>query len=571
MQLNDHGNFAIRGNQVDGFVFDNSVISGVNGTNAPAFNEGAISFTNLVGSASISNSTVGGGFEYVLKILNNSGSLNRLTIDNSSIGGNDLNQGGDAVQIVGTNSATVNVTVVNSDFTSAREDLFSATAQGSANMDVVFRDNDLSNIHANRVSAASHILIASSSTGSVGYDISHNDLTTGATGSAIAVVKGVPDSGSGGTMAGTVNANNIGLTGVVGSGSDFAGIFASSLGSGTHTTAITNNVILHYNEEGIRLIAADPATGGTSVLNATVTGNVVDEPDAFAFAGLWVTAGSFSAGENNVVNIVIGDASNASLQNDLENGDPNDFSDVWLDPQGSGIINLSRAGSAAATAEEVVQEDNPGSTAGQPTVFLSQPVNLVNTLPPTPPPVAPLLAGFSGIDEDGLGLTIGQSDLNAIVDAAIQRWADTGLGEDQLAAMRSATVTAVGLHGDELGLSRPGMILIDKDAAGHGWFVNSTPGEDGELGSGIDLLTVVMHELGHQIGLDDHHLDFNSDELMFASLNPGERRLPGSMFEETGLGGLGGQGDWGHLQLPGPQLLPDQFEMPIHHLDIPGV
>ncbi len=564
MQLNDHSNFAIRGNQVNGFVFDNSVISGVNGTAAGAFNEGAISFTNLVGSASMSNSSIGGGFEYIVRIVNNSGSLNRLTIDNTTFGSNDPNLGGDAVQIVGTNSATVNVTVTNSTFTNAREDLFSATAQNAANMDVVFRDNDLSNNHANRVSAASHILIASSSTGSVGYDISHNDLTTGATGAAIAVAKGVPDSGSGGTMSGTINANNIGLTGVAGSGSDFTGIFVSSLGSGTHTTAITNNVILHYNEEGILLKASDPLTGGDSVLNATITGNVIDEPDAFAFAGIWVQAGSFTPGETNTINLVIGDANDASLQNDLENSDPTAFSDVFFDQSSNAVINLSLAGSTSGTATEVVQDDNIGT----PDVFESGTINLVATLPPTPPPVAPLMAGFAGIDEDGLGVTIGQSDLNLIVDAAIQRWADSGLGEDQLAAMRSATVTVVGLHGDELGLSRSGMILIDNDAAGRGWFVDPTPGDDGALGSGIDLLTVVMHELGHQIGLDDNHLQFDSDQLMFASLNPGERRLPGSMFEDMGVGGPADRGELGNLQLPGPDM--HRFEMPIHHLDIPG-
>lgn len=552
MQLNDFSNFAIRGNQVNGFVLDNSVISGVSGDAAGAFNEGAISITNLVGSASISDSTVGGGFEYVVKILNNSGSLNRLTIDNSTFGGNDLNLGGDAVQIVATNSATVNVTVVNSEFTSAREDLFSATAQGSANMDVVFRDNDLSNVHANRVSAASHIVVASSSTGTVGYDISHNDLTTGATGSAITVAKGVPDSGSGGTMAGTVNANNIGLTGVFGSGADFSAIVATSLGSGTHTTAITNNVILHYGEAGILLVANDPLTGGNSVLNATVTGNVVDEVD-FGFAALWAIAGSGSGTENNVINVVIGDAVDTALQNDFD-------LEVYLDNIGSSTdFNLSLAGSTAATPEGVVQEDNPTT----PGVFTSGTINLVATLPPTPPPVDPLMAGFAGLGDGPVGSKIGQAELNGIVATAIQLWAESGLGADQIATMRAATVDIVGLHGLELGISRPGMILIDNDAAGHGWSLGPNPG------NGVDLLTVIMHELGHQIGLGDQHFHSGAGDLMFASLDPGERRLPGGVFEDVGLGGARDSGIWGKFQMIGPEL--HQPDLPLHVHDIPGV
>ena len=258
MQLNDLQNFGIRGNNVTGFSFDNSVISGTNGTAAGAFDEAAISFNNLLGSASISDSNIGNGFEYILKVLNSSGTLNRLTIDNTDFGTNNTALGGDAVQIVASNTATVNVTVTDSGFTNAREDLFNAVATQTADMDVVFRDNTLSNNHTNKVSAASNILVFSTSNGDVTYDISHNTLTTGATGSSIAAAKGVPDTGSGGTMTGTINANTIGVSGVVGSGSEFTGIFASALGSGTHTTAITNNTVYRYNEEGIFLKANDP-------------------------------------------------------------------------------------------------------------------------------------------------------------------------------------------------------------------------------------------------------------------------------------------------------------------------
>jgi hypothetical protein len=56
-------------------------------------------------------------------------------------------------------------------------------------------------------------------------------------------------------------------------------------------------------------------------------------------------------------------------------------------------------------------------------------------------------------------------------------------------------------------------IAIDVDAAGWGWFVDVTPWEDsefttpgnqGEQGR-IDLLTALMHELGHSLGL--HHVE----------------------------------------------------------------
>ena len=97
-----------------------------------------------------------------------------------------------------------------------------------------------------------------------------------------------------------------------------------------------------------------------------------------------------------------------------------------------------------------------------------------------------------------------------------------------------------------------------------------TADEGGGANGQIDLLTVIMHELGHQIGLDDHH-GTDTDELMFAFLNPGERHLPDSMFDESGFGGFAGKSEWGSLLLPdGPDAQSLRFELPINNLDIPG-
>src|SRR5437867_3561098 len=41
----------------------------------------------------------------------------------------------------------------------------------------------------------------------------------------------------------------------------------------------------------------------------------------------------------------------------------------------------------------------------------------------------------------------------------------------------------------------------------------------------MDLLTVVMHELGHVIGLDSRY-DGDTSDLMYVYLGTGERRLP---------------------------------------------
>jgi hypothetical protein len=79
-------------------------------------------------------------------------------------------------------------------------------------------------------------------------------------------------------------------------------------------------------------------------------------------------------------------------------------------------------------------------------------------------------------------------------------------------------------------------IWIDDDAAGYGWFVDPTPGDDVEYGDvlgphtlaarrdtaadqRVDLLTTVMHEMGHLLGYQHA-----ADDLMQAVLPLGVRR-----------------------------------------------
>jgi hypothetical protein len=95
-----------------------------------------------------------------------------------------------------------------------------------------------------------------------------------------------------------------------------------------------------------------------------------------------------------------------------------------------------------------------------------------------------------------------------------------------------------------VGLGGPGLIELDDNAAGYGWYVDSTPGDDTEFTSAtgpfevtasagpasgrMDLLTVVMHELGHVIGYDSYGAGINEHDLMAGYLDVGTRRLPTS-------------------------------------------
>jgi hypothetical protein len=96
-----------------------------------------------------------------------------------------------------------------------------------------------------------------------------------------------------------------------------------------------------------------------------------------------------------------------------------------------------------------------------------------------------------------------------------------------------------------LGVAIPSRIELDDDAVGRGWFVDPTPHDDSEFVSvghdhfelsaavggpaaaKIDLLTVVMHELGHELGLDDISADVLAHDIMTQTIASGTRRLPG--------------------------------------------
>ncbi|MEH6588207.1 MAG: LEPR-XLL domain-containing protein [Halioglobus sp.] len=122
-------------------------------------------------------------------------------------------------------------------------------------------------------------------------------------------------------------------------------------------------------------------------------------------------------------------------------------------------------------------------------------------------------------------------DLRAVGQAAVQRWLASGLlNEAQLTQLSGMSLQIADLGGLKLALASSDgkTIYIDSNAAGYGWFVDATGMQDEEFVAGksvtegasakMDLLSVVMHEIGHQLGLG--HGD---NGLMHESLDAGVR------------------------------------------------
>lgn len=118
---------------------------------------------------------------------------------------------------------------------------------------------------------------------------------------------------------------------------------------------------------------------------------------------------------------------------------------------------------------------------------------------------------------------------------ARQRWIDSGISAEQVSALDAIRYDIADVGGAHLGVAKGFSIMIDDDAGGAGadhWFIDPTPSKDeefgeqgGAAGSGkFDLLSTLMHEQGHVLGLGD--VSGDRADVMDGVLDLGTRRLP---------------------------------------------
>jgi uncharacterized repeat protein (TIGR01451 family) len=308
MHLQNFSNFAILGSNVNGFTLASSTVDGTNGDN-PAVDDASVAFYELTGSASITATSVSGGIEDNLRVINTAGVLNRITLDNFTLGANDNASGNDGVFLQARNNATLNATVQNSIFNSARGDIFQIDLTNNAQGDLVFTNNALNNQHPTIVTGGGGVTLSGGGTiasnVSLTYDINGNSFQ-GARGDALLVSLQV----GGGSYAGKIRNNTFGLAAVDLSGSREANdIEVRTVGSGNQTVLIDNNQVRQYGNNGILLQTGGQLANGngtTGSTQATVTNNVVSNPSTFSFIknGIQLNSGTNTGDAfNNCIDI----------------------------------------------------------------------------------------------------------------------------------------------------------------------------------------------------------------------------------------------------------------------------
>ena len=631
MSIQGHQNHGIRGSNVTGFVLDNSLVgtSAINGTSNTADvdptgfgGENSVRFYNLLGSATISNSTLDQGFSKTIGVANDSGTLNRLTITNCTVRESLVTAtASDSLFVASTGNATVNFTVNGASiFNATRQFHIDTSAAQTSTMDIQITGGCAFSNTINPVPAGGGLQLGSSGTDSfVTVNIDGNSFRhgTGAsppginnTGRCLTI--GVVSGNS--KFDGKITNNTFGVTGIArsgsGDGADAIGVFASgnqgtTRGNGTTHSRflIQNNVIKRYGQTGIQINARQ----GNSILDTTVFGNTINEPGGAAqgaFAAIWGNAGTLPA-DTSRLDIVIGSATVAANKNTMQDSDPSNATDVFLDKNTcagcASTLNLYRNGSGAPAGQSEAIDAQIVTDNNNPTLNLL--AGWTNGSGPTigtpagVPPVPPLLFAPGGVDARKPGSVspvvktgnlppaagifnvpavasstveaapqaenpsdLSQPELDRVVAAAIARWSATGLNDAQLATLRGLRFEVAELPDLRLGEADGINIRVDSNAGGNGWFIDANAHSDAffavaggadpgratnksgvtDLGDNtrfytdpagapagrIDLLTAIMHEMGHALGLDDSYLEQDRDSLMYGYLTKGERRLP---------------------------------------------
>ncbi|MES5485986.1 hypothetical protein QMZ05_24805 [Bradyrhizobium sp. INPA03-11B] len=551
LAMHDFQNYGIVGTNVTGFTLGNTTVTGTNGDNVGGIGEGDVYFTGLSGTASVTNSTFTGAALDAFHVFNNSGqTLNRITITGSTFATNTAaaNQSGDALVFQATDG-TFNATIQSSTFTSARGDLFQLDLHGGVSSDLVLGGasaglgNSFSNNNQNIVSGGGGITVSSGGTGdhaNLTFNIAHNTMRD-----AVGTALGISTGSGASSFTGTIDSNTIGVAGVTNSGSSQGSDIGFITDGGANSSVtITNNHLYQYNNDGIQVQTGDAVDGGNARLTAIVMGNTVSNPGTFGNHGFELNAGTVT-GDAQSVSLTMGGT--GAQENQFLGSGANGGTDIRLRDRFDTTVGLhagdgtSYSGSSTDTAaiSAYVLAHNTVTTA--PTFSVT--AGSVNGFG-----ASPMLAADGGVQAAVAtpGEThLTQSELNSVVSAAIAQWVKAGVDSDQLAALHAVTFSVADLAGQIVGLESAGHITIDTDAAGHGWFVDPTPSDNFEFthalnasGSSLqtdpstaaaghlDLLTAVVHELGHVLGLPDLTSASDANDLMYIDLADGERRLP---------------------------------------------
>jgi uncharacterized repeat protein (TIGR01451 family) len=587
MQLNDFTNYAIYATDVAGLSFTNSTISGTNG-DSNAFDETSMFLRNCSGTITLTSVNISGGLETNLDILYDSATADTATYNVASSTFHDLGTGNNAQVKLTSTTAASSSSNVTFNFGSPTNAALGNTFDNSANQNPSpppatqwFGDGILVtfegpfqhtiNIDNNTFFELFQAIdFAANFSADVDARIYNNTITFTEGVGAIAFGTGSSSTASM-LFQMLIEDNDIGGLGNNSGSRLGSGIVGDFRGAETARVTIHQNVVQDTEVNPINIIS-QMTLGQDGDTHLRITNNTIASIDDDEGGGAGVIPGinvTTNAGTNGDIFLTISGNTSAGINEDgilvRQATVNNTFS----------LEDFAGNGTIAADVEAYLESLNSSTarvrTGGSVVNYSSMNLNNTNTPAPfspllfapkvsdsaAPPVVEPAVAVPPVIDgeagervlptmvvsppvitepviDDGV---LSQAELDSFVTASITRWSATGLTDDQIAVLHSVTFAVADMPGLYLGSFAPGLIKLDSDAAGRGWFLDATPLEDSEFiaghaGSGtvaagrLDQLTAILHEMGHALGLDDTYSFAGAGNVMYGFLTLGTRRLP---------------------------------------------
>ncbi len=316
-----------------------------------------------------------------------------------------------------------------------------------------------------------------------------------------------------------------------------------SLARGTTTTlTIVAKLLTDQSVSNV----AQVATSDQRDPDSTPGNNVVGEDDQFsASVGTCLTAGSLVAGMNRLVfscvtpggfaAFVVGSQPGSHYYSKW--GTTIDIADPGVPAIGVGNINGVAVVLVNLTEAQLAHPLYMQAFEILPAHKVS---NLIVAQHSLDTLGVPLVADSLGLGTSNDTLPALQAGTPALKAAALARWQAAGVSELILEHLAAIDILFSDLPNDQLAATQGNFIVLDSNAAGHGWFVDATPGNNVEFTSDasgsliantdaarghVDALTVILHEMGHVLGEPDEP-NGSMNRLMSESLSPGMRRLP---------------------------------------------
>jgi hypothetical protein len=550
LQLNDFDNHAIFGLSVGGIKLTNSTISGTIGTSSGSndlnleapieFGKTAPSVANgfLTGSASLlDNVNVSGGIQHNVEIYQDTGTFN-LTIKNSNIHDNGTALGSDGVNIETTGTSHAIIDVDHTTLANNKSQALQASALGSSFLELTLDHNTVSKT----TQGNEGFILQNGASGDLTVAVTNNTFT-GILGTNVLVGNVAGNATTAAELDATVSNNTMNVGGIPINRTLIA-FSSSSPGQNPVTKLLIDGNTISSVSDPVNgnsqpLFVSTPDANTSPIVYATVTNNTVNLTDVNNTA----VNGQITVQSTQSTSTLHADVRSNHVTGTTATG-------VRVREASPATVDLE-PGAGSGTAASALATNNPGTSTdvvGTVTLSANNNTALLPSNPTAPTLPAFLMAAAGGVQAASptAGEThLTQAEVDSVVAAAIAQWAHAGASAAQLAALAAITFTVSDLTDQVVAEQTAGHVIIDVNAAGHGWFVDPTPNDNSEFthaanaagtdlytdpsnaaAGHLDLLTTVSHELGHVIGLNDTIATSTAHDLMYIDLVDGERKLP---------------------------------------------